>query len=62
MKRPMVRFRGAREKGAIASLECLGVAQEATMEGSKWRETLSRSLEWHDAAKLVGGSTTVSLR
>ena len=33
MKRAMVRFRGAREKGAMAFVECLGVLQEDTMEG-----------------------------
>ena len=31
-KRAMVRFRGAREKGAMAFVECLGVSQEDTME------------------------------
>ena len=29
--RAMVRFRGAREKGAMAFVECLGVSQEDTM-------------------------------
>ena len=38
MKRAMVRIRGAREKGAMAFVECLGVSQEATMEGPLWRE------------------------
>ena len=33
MKRAMVRFRGAREKGAMAFVECLRVSQEDTMEG-----------------------------
>ena len=42
MKRAMVRFRGAREKGAVAFVECLGVSQEDTMEGS------------HDAGEIVG--------
>ena len=55
MKRAMVRFRGAWEKGAMAFVECLGVSQEETMEGPLWRETLSRSLWSHDAAELVGG-------
>ena len=55
MKRSMVRFRGAREKGAMAFVECLGVSQEDTMEGPLWRETLGRSLGSHDAAELVGG-------
>ena len=56
MKRAMVRFRGAQEKGAMAFVECLGVSQEDTMEGPLWRgETLGRSLRSHDAAELVGG-------
>ena len=54
-KRAMVRFRGAREKGAMAFVECLGVSQLDTMEGPPWRETLGRSLGSHGAAKLVGG-------
>ena len=33
IKRAMVRFRGAREKGTMAFVECLGVLQEVTMEG-----------------------------
>ena len=55
MKRAMVRFRGAREKDAMAFVECLGVSQEDTMEGPLWRETLGRSLGSHDAAEFVGG-------
>ena len=55
MKRAMVRFRGAREKGAMAFVECLGFSQEDTMEGPLWRETLGRSLGSHDATELVGG-------
>ena len=55
MKGDMVRLRGAREKGAIAFVECLGVSQEDTMEGPLWRETLGRSLGSHGAAELVGG-------
>ena len=51
----MVRFRGAREKGAIAFVEYLGVSQEDTMAGPLWRETLGRSLGSHNAAELVGG-------
>ena len=51
----MVRFRGAREKSAMAFVECLGFSQEDTMEGPLWRETLGRSLGSHDATKLVGG-------
>ena len=53
MKRAMVRFRGAREKGAMAYVECLGVSQEDTMEGPLWRETFGRSLGSHDAVELV---------
>ena len=55
MKRAMVRFRGARAKGAMAFVECLGFSQEDTMEGPLWRETLGRSLGSHDATELVGG-------
>ena len=33
MKRAVVRFRGAREKGTMAFVECLGVSQNDTMEG-----------------------------
>ena len=54
-KRAMVRFRGAREKGAMAFVECLGFSQEDTMDGPLWRETLGRSLGSHDATELVGG-------
>ena len=55
MKKAMVRARGAREKGAMAFVECLGVSQEDTLENRLWRETLGRSLGSHDAAELVGG-------
>ena len=54
MKRAMVRFRGAREKGAMAFRECLGVSEEDTVEGRLWKETLGRSLGSHDPAELVG--------
>ena len=54
-KRAMVRFRRAREKGAMAFVECLGFSQEDTMEGPLWRKTLGRSLGSHDATELVGG-------
>ena len=54
-KRAMVRFRGAREKGAMAFVECLGFSQEDTVEGPLWRETLGRSLGSQDATELVGG-------
>ena len=55
IKRALVRFRGAREKGAMAFVDCLGFLQEDTMEGPLWRETLGRSLGSHDATELVGG-------
>ena len=55
MKRAMVRVRRAREKGAMAFVECLGFSQEDTMEGPLRRETLGRSLGSHDATELVGG-------
>ena len=54
-KRAMVTFRGAREKGAMAFVECLGFSQEDTMEGPLGRETLGRSPGSHDATELVGG-------
>ena len=54
-KRAMVRFRGAREKGAMAFVECLGFSQEDMMKGPLWRETLGRSLASHNATELVGG-------
>ena len=56
MKRAMVIFKEAREKGAMAFVEYLGVSQEDTMEGPLWRETLGRSLGSYDAAELVGGT------
>ena len=55
IKRAMVRFKGAREKGAMAFVKCLGFSLEETMEGPLWRETLGRSLGSHDATELVGG-------
>ena len=58
-KRAMVRFRGAREKGAMAFVECLGFSQEDTMEGPLWRETLGRSLGSHDATELGALSPTI---
>ena len=51
----MVRFRGAREKGAMAFVECLGVSNEDKMEGPLWRETLRRNLGSHDRVEPVGG-------
>ena len=54
MKRAMVRVGEAREKGAMAFVECLEVSQEDTMDNPLWRKTLSRSLGSYDAAKLVG--------
>ena len=53
VNRAMVRFRGAREKGATAFVECPGVSQEGTTEGPLWRENLGRSLGSHDAVELV---------
>ena len=54
MKRAKVRFRGAREKGAMVFVECLGLARRhdrgLLVEGS-----LGRSLGMHDATELVGG-------
>ena len=55
IKRAMVRFRGAREKGAMIFVERLGFSQEDTMEGPLWRETLRRSLGSHDATEPVSG-------
>ena len=55
MERAMGRFRGAREKGAMAFLACLGVSQEDTMEGFLWSEILGRSLGSPDTAERVGG-------
>ena len=55
MKRAMIRFRGAREKGAMAFVERLGFLQEDTMEGPLWRGTLGKSLGSHDATEHVGG-------
>ena len=54
MKRAMIKFRGAREKGAMAFVECLGVSQKDTMEGPLLTETLGRSMGSHDAAELGG--------
>ena len=56
VKRAMVRFRGARKKGAMAFVEYLGVSQEDTMEGPLWRETLGGSLRSPDAVELVVGT------
>ena len=53
-KRAIVRFRRAREKGAMVFVEYLGCSQEDTMEGPLWRETLGRSLGSHGARELVG--------
>ena len=55
MKRAIVRFRGAREKGAMAFVEYQGVSQEDTMEGPLWWKTSDRSLGSYDTAELVGG-------
>ena len=53
MKRAIVRFGGAREKGVMSFMECLRVSQEDTMEGLPWREILG--LGSHNATELVGG-------
>ena len=55
MNKAMVRFRGAREKDAMAFVEYLGISQEDTIEKPPRRETLSRSLGSFDAAELVDG-------
>ena len=56
MKRAMVRFRGARKKGAMALfVECMGLSQEYTMEAPLWRETLGRSLGSQGTTEVVGG-------
>ena len=52
-KRAMVRFKRAREKGAMAFVECMGFSREDTMEGPLWREILGRILGSHDATELV---------
>ena len=54
-KRAMVRFRGAREKGTMAFVECLGFSQDDTMEGPLCRQTLGRSLGSHGATEPVDG-------
>ena len=51
----MVRFRGAREKGAMTFVECLGCSQEDMLNGPLWRETLGRSMGSHDATEPVCG-------
>ena len=56
MKRAIVKFSGAREKGAMTFVKCLGVSLEDTMEGSLLRESLGRSLGSHDAAGHAGGT------
>ena len=40
MKRYMVRFRGVREKGAMAFVKCLGVSLEDKVEGPPWKVDL----------------------
>ena len=54
IKRAMVIFRGAREKGVMAFVECLWVSQEVSTEGFLVRKTLGRSLGPHGAEELVG--------
>ena len=55
LKRAIVRFRGTRENGTMAFVECQGISQKYTMEGPLWRETLGRSLGSHDAGERFGG-------
>ena len=55
IKRAMVKFKEAREKGVMAFVECQGVSQEDTMEGPLWRETSGRSLASHGASERVCG-------
>ena len=54
-------FEGTREKGAMAFVECLGVSQEDTMEGSPWRETLGRSLDHTMRRNQSAGHATVTV-
>ena len=53
MKRAMVIFKEAREKGAMAFVEYVGVSKEGRREPPLWRETSDRSLGSHDAVELV---------
>ena len=39
----------------MASMECMRILQEDTVEGSQWREILAGSLRSHDAAEPVRG-------
>ena len=55
MKRAIVSFRGAREKCAMAFVECLRVSQEDAMESFLWKAILDRNLGSDDASELVGG-------
>ena len=49
-------FRGARDKGIIASMERLGISQDVTIKIFLWRKTtLDWSLESHYAMGLAGG-------
>ena len=56
----MIRLKGAREKGTMTFMECLGVSQVDSIEASLWRETLDWSLGSHNGAKLVGGMCHVN--
>ena len=55
MKRVTVRLRGTGEKGTIVFAECMGIAQEDTIEGSLCRGPSGRSLESHGVVEPVGG-------
>ena len=54
-KRAMVRFRGAREKGAMAFVDAWGFHKNTRWRAPCGGETLGRSLGSHDATELVGG-------
>ena len=51
----MVRFRGARQKGSMAFVECLGVSQENNVEAPLWRETLAGAWSRMTLRKLLVG-------
>ena len=54
-ERAMVRFRGARQKGSMAFVECLGVSQENNVEAPLWRETLAGAWSRMTLRKLLVG-------
>ena len=55
-KRAFVRFLGARNKGAVAFVECQGRSHFDTMEPTLWREALGRTLGTHDTTTRIGGT------